>query len=682
MWLLLTAAVAAPSVDLHPWAAQVDLAPTGIQRIHVPREMHDTEHRLRSGNLVLLDGRGSRVPFAVLDGGARWETTLGTTSYAGDDDEVGIWPTAERNRFNVAIRKRVQEKLEVFFDDADYAVTARLLGADGQVIDTALLWRMGSGTQHGALTLPPRLGQFTLELLTSDGEAKRPTVRGLRQRLTYVPDETVDLTPVRSGVQQEGWARYDLDVGHSYPITSVELDVSNDLFKRTAGVAVVDPHILPGSLPTELYPSVTSTIRRVKIGGSHVHETVVNAPSNTGANLALLVEINDNKPPLDVVKATGRFDGLHLVVRNPGPGPHTLYGGGEHLEPLSDLQFAAAELEREARGVVETDAVTPNPAYVPPEARGGLGEPGRVASLRGYRYHRAVEGPVGLVRIPVDDAVLEHARPDLGDLRLVDEEDRQIPFVIRRDGLEHTWGDLPFTTEQRDDTTLLRVPIDRPNVAIGTISLTTPAPIFSRRVRVARERGPQLETLRAFTWTGDGQPGTLSLAVNQALGDQLIVLIDNGDDPPLPIEAIRADWPGWELLAVLPESGKARLVYGNRTARAPTYDFRMLGKAIGRRAQATASVGPEASVGSTPLSFLDRLMLAVGVGVMALGLLGLALILLRGSATAPDDADDDVDPDSDEHDGEPSDSPEEEGVSATATSGPPDEDLPESPSLP
>jgi hypothetical protein len=248
-----------------------------------------------------------------------------------------------------------------------------------------------------------------------------------------------------------------------------------------------------------------------------------------------------------------------------------------------------------------------------------------------------------LVRVPLDDTLLEHARPSLQDLRLMNGEGLQIPYVLRADGLSHTWGELPFTREERGDTSILRVSIDKPNVHVGSVSLATSAPVFSRRVRVARAAGPQLETLRAYDWAGDGLPGQLTMMVHQPVGEELLILIDNGDDPPLPIDTIRVDWPGWEMIAVLPDDG-ATLLYGNRSVVRPSYDFDLLERSLVARVDQVATLGPEKTRLQVPLSWLDKAMLGGGVGVMALGLLGLALLLLRGGPPPSDEEEMEDDP--------------------------------------
>lgn len=672
LWVHIVAALAAPSTDTYPWSAPVELSPTGIQRIHVPAELHDASSPLGAHNLLLVDGDGERVPIALLEGGKGQTRTRARPSHARDDEAVGIWPEPEANTWTIAIRDRIQERLVVTLDEGTYAITGRLVDpTTNEVLDSSLFWRL-DGVHRGSLELPPTVGEWRLELLTTEGRQISPTVFAERTALTHVPDEVVDLQVLSSERQENRWARYDLGLAHPYPLQSVELDIPEDLFDRQAGTTWLDPHTLPGILPSQLRPSTSDRVRRVELGGSKLSSTSLTV-SGDGHQLVALIEA-DNAVPLTVLGAKGRFPGKHLIVRNPGKGPFTLYAGGPGAGATSDLQFAASELARLADRRVEPGAVVPNPTFVAPEDRGGLGRPGRALDLDGFRFQRTVTGDPGLVRIPLDDEVMQHANMDLSDVRLADADGDQIPYVLRSDSLLHTWGELPFEREERGETSILRVPLPKSNVHVGAVTLTTDAPVFRRRVRVARARGPQLQTLRAYDWLGENTAGTLTLAVHQRIGDELIVMIDNGDDPPLPIETIRVDHPGWEVLAQLPPSGQAQLLYGNSSLRSPEYDFELVSPSVSRRARAVADVGPHEKRTPTPLGWLDRVMLTIGIGVMALGLLGLALLLLRGSpeedeesedappeeAPAPDDLADP--PEVDDASGAPADVPQDDDV--------------------
>jgi hypothetical protein len=84
----------------------------------------------------------------------------------------------------------------------------------------------------------------------------------------------------------------------------------------------------------------------------------------------------------------------------------------------------------------------------------------------------------------------------------------------------------------------------------------------------------------------------------------------------------------YELLAVLPPGG-ATLWYGSASLRRPDYDLALLLSELGRRASAEATVGPAEAAGAPHLGWFDKVLLAGGIGVLALGLLGLALELLR-----------------------------------------------------
>ena len=54
--------------------------------------------------------------------------------------------------------------------------------------------------------------------------------------------------------------------------------------------------------------------------------------------------------------------------------------------------------------------------------------------------------------------------------------------------------------------------------------------------------------------SGAERPGAMAVAVDAPMGDRLVVEIDNGDDPPLPVTGVTVLRPRFELVAVLPEA--------------------------------------------------------------------------------------------------------------------------------
>src|SRR5690606_23021062 len=128
---------------------------------------------------------------------------------------------------------------------------------------------------------------------------------------------------------------------------------------------------------------------------------------------------------------------------------HTLYAGAPAgTSPVWDLAVAGPELAREAAPVVTPGAARPHADWTPPEVRAELAGPGTAVPLDGFTRRAAVRGE-GLVRIPLPHHVLAEARADLGDLRLLTDDGRQVPYVLRRRMGEAPFADLPVERVER-----------------------------------------------------------------------------------------------------------------------------------------------------------------------------------------------------------------------------------------
>jgi hypothetical protein len=305
--------------------------------------------------------------------------------------------------------------------------------------------------------------------------------------------------------------------------------------------------------------------------------------------------------------------------------------------PVWDLQGASFELARSAAVEVNPGEVSPNPGYVPPEIASGLGAPGPAVVLRSMRWARPVGGAPGLARIALDVDVLAHARADLGDLRLIDEQDQQLPYVLSSRGAEVSWGELPFTRKEDGRRSLLTVELPHSGVQVASVTAraggkpgSTP---FSRTVTVSRPAGGRLEPVRRFQWDGRAR-SVLNLGLDARFADRLVLEIENGDNPPVDIEAIEVRWPQWELLAVLPAGG-ARLVYGDPKLGAPVYDLAQVVGAPSRRPP-VATLGPEERLAPPPLATSDRILLGVALAALAAGL---AWVLAAAIRAVPEPSD-------------------------------------------
>jgi hypothetical protein len=328
-------------------------------------------------------------------------------------------------------------------------------------------------------------------------------------------------------------------------------------------------------------------------------------------------------------------EGLELLVREPGPGPWALLAGAEAgTAARHDLSLAVSELRRLAEAAAVVSAAEANPAYRTPEDRSGLAAPGPELELTPYTWRLPVDAEPGLTRVVLPAEVIGAGDPGWMDLRIVTEDGRQVPRVLQRSAVDPDLGPLGFTREEERGESRLRVTMPAPDVPVATVTLETEALLFSRLVTLQRVEGGALLPLRAFQWVGEDRPSVVSLHVDELVGDELVITIDNGDDPPLPISSVRATRPGWEAIAVLPDAPV--WIYGGRPEfDAPEYDLGLLAEDLDRRVAVTVTAGPPETLERPPPSPVERAVLFGGLGVLVAGLGLLTLRLLRSVQAAP-----------------------------------------------
>lgn len=614
--LFLWSSVWAADRDHYPVCAPVVLAEQGAVRIHVPLALRSVDDPANGSDLVLYDADGTEVPFARLEGDpGRTEPISPQVSATLDpfvfDLEPGPLPIDE-----------VDVELPPGVPAAE--VTVR---SGEEVVGGTLVWSLPETSNRSVPIRPTHSAlQVTVRPTTAAANlGDGPTFRVIRRRIPAIARESFEVVVEPPSVQENGWTRVLVPLPRPLAVDHVTVHVADPIFSRQAGILAEPWNEGAGALHWESNPDRTQAITRVRLGNLSIENTTLDGPWTPTDRLSLLVA-SDGMAPLAVERVTVSIDGVHLVALDAGPGPHRLCGGAPiGTTAVSDLAVAAPELGRLADGVVEPGAPVENEDWVPPEVRANLVEPGVALALEPFRYGRPVVG-TGLVRIGLPADVVADSRPDLGDLRLVS-EGRQIPYLLRRRAEAPL---VEITTERVEEGRESRIAIHLPSegLRIARITLSTDATVFDRQVTVSRSRGTSLEPLRTIRWVGRERPGRLGIDVEQPVDDELLVTLDNGDDPPLPIDGVEVRADAWELLAVIPESG-AELVYGAPRIDPPSYDLALVEQALGRRVSSEATLGERTALRRIRLSALDRVLLVVGVGVLGLGLLGLALDLLR-----------------------------------------------------
>ncbi|MFN2428180.1 MAG: hypothetical protein ABR587_17230, partial [Candidatus Binatia bacterium] len=161
-----------------------------------------------------------------------------------------------------------------------------------------------------------------------------------------------------------------------------------------------------------------------------------------------------------------------------------------------------------------------------------------------------VEAPGGLVRLPLPAGVRAHCQPDLSDLRVLDAQQREVPFLVDEAGgatppssqsvdavvaeafrEEHRPKDAP---PLRRETFLLEMPKDFDVSLPWSLRVVTPARDFVRRAEVSQQREdgeafPLVEARSIFRLAGGARVRT-SLELPGLQRGRLFVTLEGEDD--------------------------------------------------------------------------------------------------------------------------------------------------------
>jgi len=275
----------------------------------------------------------------------------------------------------------------------------------------------------------------------------------------------------------------------------------------------------------------------------------------------------------------------------------------------------------------------------------------------GFRYARPFASDVtGLVEITLDAQALAHSRGPSGgfvDLRILDPSNRQVPYIIeRRDSplvldVPITPAPLPATLERpgaRGRLSSYQLTLPVADLPPSQLTIDTTAGVFKRDVQVGVERPPDrwhrdtwFDALARTSWTHlDGQAGSPSVTLDLGFisANALVLVIDEGDNAPLPISAARLALPAFRLRFFNP-GGPLRLMYGHERLTAPQCDLALLAREITRSSAREIVLTPETATGSAGDrrgAFISSTTFWIALAIAVVVLLGLIVRLVRRGA--------------------------------------------------
>jgi hypothetical protein len=289
------------------------------------------------------------------------------------------------------------------------------------------------------------------------------------------------------------------------------------------------------------------------------------------------------------------------------------------------------------------------------DAPAAAAKPGATLETSGFQYERRLpEGPSELVTLPLDPAALAHSQgpiSDFADVRIVDDKNAQIPYVLEQ-------RSEPLTVELPINATTPRVP-DLDKRGRGTLSfylitlpyenlphpvvrLETDAQVFRRTIELGVQREPDrrhksswFEPIEGMIWqhaAADSPSAPLDVPFHRLDRRELLLIVDEGDNRPLPITRAALRLPGWQLRFFRPAS-PLRLLYGRTDLRAPRYDVTLLSPSVMSGPAREIVAAPEVAVGR-PVALLTPRTFWIVLSVAVVVLLGLIARLIS-SGTGP-----------------------------------------------
>jgi hypothetical protein len=440
--------------------------------------------------------------------------------------------------------------------------------------------------------------------------------------------------------------------GGRLPIVALDLEAGGGHILREARVYQAQ---LSGA---QLAPVMlgSATLRRVVHGDVAAAALRVPIAPPTEAQLELDVDDGDN-PPFELRGVTAVFAELPWIyLEAPASTLKARFGNATLASPHYDLEAARDQLHIESVADASWGEARARTADEP-AAGGTPGLPtvGAALDTSLFTYVRPVlAGSAGLASIALDAPLLAHsAGPgrQFADLRVVDSGDRQIPYIVEQTA-EPLSLDLavvkvapPKTLQPaRPGRSVYRVTFPVEGLPTSRLVLTTDARVFTRDVTIGQEREPDrrrrrdpwFETFASARWIHADQDKPampLTLMVPPIQGTALFIVVDEGDNMPLPIVAVRLLLPSFRVRLYREGGSTLRVAYGRTDLARPQYDLALLAPHVLGSPAADVVLEPEhprtlAPAAATGNTLSPRLFWAA-LGVAVVVLLGLIVKLLQ-----------------------------------------------------
>ncbi|MGH9313786.1 MAG: hypothetical protein ACRD1S_11400 [Vicinamibacterales bacterium] len=446
---------------------------------------------------------------------------------------------------------------------------------------------------------------------------------------------------------EPGRSRYRVRLpGPRLPAVALRLDAAGGHISREA--YVTEQRVRGGE--AEPVPLGRAKLTRVIRDGAAASALRIPIASPGEAEVDLVIHDGDN-PPLDITGVQIEIADLPWIyVEAKGVRIVARYGSRTAQAPSYDLEAARATIDINTVPVGSWDA--PRDAIgtaAPPSA--DLPATGAPIETSTFRHTRAIRpGNRGLVALALDAATLAHSRGParrFDDVRIVDASSRQIPYLVERLEepmplvltIERATSRVPELAASNARRSVYRIRLPYQTLPDGTLVLTTPAQLFRRTVTVGVESPPDrrrrdysFDVIATAVWQGvnrDAAAPELTFSVHGLDAAELLLVVDEGDNSPLPLTQARYLLPSYRLRFYRPAGTDLRLVYGRSDLTPPQYDLALLAPVVmGAEAQEIAA-GNESTATAAATAAAGLVSPRMFWGFLGLAVLVLIALLVR-----------------------------------------------------
>lgn len=643
---------------LFPHEAAIETSGEGaLHRLALTAEVLERA-RPDLSDVRIHDAQGREVPFLVDSGARPWPSDGGLPSFA-------VAP--------LSVERRIEE-------GESLAPTWRevlALAPPGETVEGAR-WIVSVESNRGAFVR-------TIVVTHVDGEARTELARGsiyrfgdpLRERVsielpalpvatTPAPTLVVELsgeggylepqirfTATRAPVHPPTLALPVTELGRQSREGSTWIELSRPVGVAPDRLRVITPSahfhrvvrvldLAQGQAPREIGRGEVFRVREL----AGAEELSIELAPARGESLRVEV-IDGDSPPLADLSFEAIVRQPVLVFSAPGSNATLRFGGGRARAPRYDLARFAGTMVGEALaslGAREAilGAVRANPRFDDGPALRFAMRAGRAPELARFTHFapvRVEDAPEGLTRLRLPPAVLAIAAVDLSDVRIVDAEGRQWPYLRapheERDLVAASAAD-PVVDDRRS-TYVITPPVARARV--DRLVLHTSAPYLSRPYVLCGidDDGRRVELTRGSLSRAPDEVSPIEIALSSVRVSRLELEIEDGSDAPIELSRVELSIPSPSLFLAAPR-GDYRLFVGDAEASAPEYEIARAADLVLAVRATDGEVGaPEANPAHVEPPWYEAADLSTWIvwAVLLFAVLALGLVTLRLARTAP-----------------------------------------------